>query len=92
MASEQAAVALLIGLGVSELSVSIPMVPEIKAQVRSLDLGSCRKLAEKALELDTAAKSGRWSKRPSQLSGRAPGKTGQNSRKTLKEHEHNFVC
>ena len=55
MASEPAAVALLVGLGVSELSVSIPMVPEIKAQVRSLDLGNCRKLAEKALELDTAA-------------------------------------
>jgi phosphoenolpyruvate-protein kinase (PTS system EI component) len=29
MASEPAAVALLVGLGVSELSVSIPMVPEI---------------------------------------------------------------
>jgi phosphoenolpyruvate-protein phosphotransferase len=55
MASEPAAVPLLIGLGVSELSVSIPMVPEIKAQVRSLDLASCRKLAEKAVELDTAA-------------------------------------
>jgi len=55
MASEPAAVPLLVGLGVSELSVSIPMVPEIKAQVRSLDLPSCRKLAEKALELDTAA-------------------------------------
>jgi multiphosphoryl transfer protein len=55
MASEPAAVPLLIGLGVSELSVSIPMVPEIKAQVRSLDFENCRKLAEKALELDTAA-------------------------------------
>jgi phosphocarrier protein FPr len=55
MASETAAVPLLVGLGVSELSVSIPMVPEIKAQVRSLDLASCRKLAERALELDTAA-------------------------------------
>ena len=55
MASEPAAVPLLVGLGVSELSVSIPMVPEIKAQVRSLDLASCRKLAAKALELDTAA-------------------------------------
>jgi phosphoenolpyruvate-protein kinase (PTS system EI component) len=40
---------------VSELSVSLPMVPEIKAQVRSLDLAVCRKLAEKAVELDTAA-------------------------------------
>jgi phosphoenolpyruvate-protein phosphotransferase len=55
MASEPAAVALLVGLGVSELSVSIPMVPEIKAQVRSLDLASCRQLAERALDLDTAA-------------------------------------
>jgi multiphosphoryl transfer protein len=55
MASEPAAVPLLVGLGVSELSVSIPMVPEIKAQVRSLDLATCRKLAAKALELDTAA-------------------------------------
>jgi phosphocarrier protein FPr len=53
MASEPAAVPLLVGLGVSELSVSIPMVPEIKAQVRSLDLSSCRNLAAKALELDT---------------------------------------
>ena len=55
MASEPAAVPLLVGLGVSELSVSIPMVPEIKAQVRSLDLATCRKLAEKAVGLDTAA-------------------------------------
>jgi len=30
------------------------MVPEIKAQVRSLDLANCRRLAEKAVELDTA--------------------------------------
>jgi multiphosphoryl transfer protein len=55
MASEPAAVPLLVGLGVSELSVSIPMVPEIKALVRSLDLANCRKLAEKAVGLDTAA-------------------------------------
>ena len=55
MASEPAAVPLLVGLGVSELSVSIPMVPEIKALVRSLDLATCRKLAEKAVGLDTAA-------------------------------------
>ena len=55
LGSEPAAVPLLIGLGVSELSVSIPMVPEIKAQVRALDFTACRKLAERALELDTAA-------------------------------------
>jgi multiphosphoryl transfer protein len=55
LGSEPAAVPLLIGLGVTELSVSIPMVAEIKAQVRSLDLAACRKLAERALALDTAA-------------------------------------
>jgi phosphoenolpyruvate-protein phosphotransferase len=55
LGSEPAAVPLLVGLGVTELSVSIPMVPEIKAQVRSLDLAGCRKLAETALALDTAA-------------------------------------
>ena len=54
MASEPAAVPLLVGLGVSELSVSVPMVPEIKALVRSLDLATCRELAEKAVGLDTA--------------------------------------
>jgi len=55
LGSEPAAVPLLIGLGLTELSVSIPVVPEIKAQVRSLDFAGCRKLAERALELDTAA-------------------------------------
>ncbi|MBW0000499.1 MAG: phosphoenolpyruvate--protein phosphotransferase [Verrucomicrobia bacterium] len=54
MASEPAAVPLLMGLGVTELSVSIPMVPEIKAQVRTLDLKACRQLAEKAVGLRTA--------------------------------------
>lgn len=55
LASEPAAVPLLVGLGVAELSASIPMIPEIKTKVRSLDHESCRQLAEKALELDTAA-------------------------------------
>lgn len=54
MASESAAVPLLVGLGVTELSVSIPMVPEIKAQVRTLELRACRQLAEKAVSLRTA--------------------------------------
>ena len=55
LGSEPAAIPLLIGLGVSELSVSIPAVPEIKTQVRGLELSACRKLVEKALLLDTAA-------------------------------------
>jgi phosphoenolpyruvate-protein kinase (PTS system EI component) len=54
MASEPAAVPLLVGLGVTELSVSIPMVPEVKALVRTLELKACRQLAEKAVSLRTA--------------------------------------
>jgi multiphosphoryl transfer protein len=55
MASEPLAVPLLIGLGVTELSVSVPMVAEIKARVRALDLAKCRTVAGQALELDTPA-------------------------------------
>lgn len=49
------AVPLLLGLGVSELSVSAASVAETKALVRRLDLARCRALAERALELPDAA-------------------------------------
>jgi phosphocarrier protein FPr len=55
MASDPQAVPILIGLGVSELSVSVPAIPAIKAQIRKLDLAGCQKLAQAALSLDTAA-------------------------------------
>ncbi len=55
IASDPQAVPILIGLGVRELSVSIPTIPSIKAQVRRLSLAECRRLAEKAIALDTAA-------------------------------------
>jgi phosphocarrier protein FPr len=55
MASDPQAVPLLMGLGVKELSVSIPTIPSIKAEVRSLNLIECQKLAEQALKLNTAA-------------------------------------
>jgi phosphoenolpyruvate-protein kinase (PTS system EI component) len=48
-------VPLLVGLGVDELSVSIPAIPSVKAQVRSLSLAACQELAARALELDSAA-------------------------------------
>jgi multiphosphoryl transfer protein len=48
-ASDPAAVPLLVGLGVRELSVAPAAVPRVKAQVRTLDLAACRTLAEKAL-------------------------------------------
>jgi phosphocarrier protein FPr len=45
----------LIGLGVDELSVSVPAIPGIKAEVRALRLADCRQLAQEALRKDTAA-------------------------------------
>ena len=55
LASDPQAVPILIGLGVTELSVSVPAIPAIKAQIRTLSLASCQKLAETALSQDTAA-------------------------------------
>ena len=53
--SDPQAVPILIGLGVKELSVSVSMLPTIKAQVRSLDLNRCQKLAIQALGMETAS-------------------------------------
>jgi phosphocarrier protein FPr len=55
VASDPQAVPILIGLGVKELSVSIPTIPSIKAQIRELTLAECQQLAAKAISLDTAA-------------------------------------
>lgn len=54
IASDPLAVPLLIGLGVDELSVSVPSIPAIKASVRRLNKSACVKIAQKALDLDTA--------------------------------------
>ncbi|HEX6289595.1 MAG TPA: phosphoenolpyruvate--protein phosphotransferase [Herpetosiphonaceae bacterium] len=55
IASDPQAVPLLIGLGVDELSVSVPAIPSIKAQIRQLSLPLCQHLAQEALRQDTAA-------------------------------------
>jgi multiphosphoryl transfer protein len=55
VASDPQAVPLLIGLGVAELSVSVPSIPDIKAQIRTLDMAECKRLAQQALELESAA-------------------------------------
>jgi phosphoenolpyruvate-protein phosphotransferase len=55
IASDPQAVPLLVGLGVDELSVSIPAIPSVKAQIRSLSLAVCDDLAARALDLDSAA-------------------------------------
>ena len=54
LAADPVAVPVLLGLGVSELSVVPTLIPQLKAQVRSLTLGSCRKIAARALTLESA--------------------------------------
>lgn len=54
MAAERLAGPILIGLGVDELSVSPPAVPELKALVRGLSMPECRELARRALACATA--------------------------------------
>jgi phosphocarrier protein FPr len=55
IAGDPQAVPLLIGLGVDELSVSLPTIPRVKAQIRTLSLAACRQLAQEALQQDSAA-------------------------------------
>ncbi|PZS25807.1 MAG: phosphoenolpyruvate--protein phosphotransferase [Pseudonocardiales bacterium] len=54
-AADETAIAVLLGLGVRELSVSPHAVPSVKARVRTLDLERCCELAELAVTLDDAA-------------------------------------
>jgi multiphosphoryl transfer protein len=54
LGSDAAAVPVLVGLGMDELSVSIPAVPTVKAQVRTLNLADVQPLAQKALLCATA--------------------------------------
>ncbi len=55
LASEVLAVPVLIGLGVDELSVSVPLIPTIKASVRELDLADCQSIARQVLGLEEAS-------------------------------------
>ncbi|SFN62758.1 phosphocarrier protein FPr [Formivibrio citricus] len=55
MASDPLAVPLLIGLGVDELSVSIPSIATTKALIRKLSKAECEKLARHALGMETAS-------------------------------------
>ena len=49
-AGDPQAVPVLVGLGVDELSASVPLVPAVKAQVRALSLEECRATARLALD------------------------------------------
>ena len=55
IASDVHGVPILIGLGVDELSISLPAIPAIKGQIRKLRLDECRELAQKALAAESAA-------------------------------------
>jgi phosphoenolpyruvate-protein kinase (PTS system EI component) len=54
LASDPVATPVLIGLGVQELSVSVPAVPAVKARVRALSYAECRSTALSALEAPDA--------------------------------------
>jgi len=55
LAADAAAVPLLLGLGVTELSVPPAAVPATKQAVRAVDLPAARALAARAVALPTAA-------------------------------------
>jgi phosphocarrier protein FPr/phosphocarrier protein len=55
LAAETLAAPLLIGLGVSELSMPPAIIPSAKAAIAAVTLAQCRALAVQALALDSAA-------------------------------------
>ena len=54
MASEQVAIPLLLGMSITELSVSAQAVPTVKAAVRRLNSPDCVSLADRALQASSA--------------------------------------
>ena len=54
LASDPLAVPILIGLGVTELSATPALVPEVKAAIRAATLADCRDLAARAVAADSA--------------------------------------
>ena len=55
LASDPLAVPVLVGMGIDELSVSVPSIPEIKALVRKFSKPECEQLAAEVLTLSTAS-------------------------------------
>jgi len=55
IAGDVLAVPLLIGLGVKELSASVPSLPDVKACVRTLNSKKCEELAQQSLQFSTAS-------------------------------------
>ncbi len=55
LASDPVAVPILLGLGITKLSVTLSMIAPVKAIIRSLDIGQCRGVAQKAQTLNSPA-------------------------------------
>ncbi len=55
IASDPQAVPVLLGLGIDELSVSVPSIPAIKAEVRRYEIHECQSMARKALSCATSS-------------------------------------
>jgi phosphotransferase system enzyme I (PtsI) len=55
MAGDVTVVPILVGLGILDLSMSAPSIPEVKAVVRALTVADVQKLVEEILTLPTAA-------------------------------------
>ncbi len=53
MASEPEYVMLLLGLGIRTLSMTPPMIPEIKQLIRSVSMEECNRVARKVLSINT---------------------------------------
>jgi phosphoenolpyruvate-protein kinase (PTS system EI component) len=53
LAGDSKSTALLIGLGLDELSMNGPAIPAVKAAVRGINKGEAEKLAEKVLGAGT---------------------------------------
>jgi phosphocarrier protein FPr len=53
LAGNAEATAVLVGLGLDELSMSAPAIPAVKAKIRDLSVRSAKKLAAAALQLDS---------------------------------------
>lgn len=54
LGADPAAIPVLVGLGVDELSVNIPAIPLVKDQIRKLNFDACQQLADQVLECRTA--------------------------------------
>jgi phosphoenolpyruvate-protein kinase (PTS system EI component) len=55
LAGDPAAAVLLVGLGVTELSMAPALVPDVKAALRDVDLASAQATAQAALEAPDGA-------------------------------------